>query len=274
MINRVALLSALLASTLSAEIIHIGSVTQYKELNKGALITMFTASWCGPCKNVKPLYIKLSDEYNDVTFGMIDFDNQELMKAVDPSIKSVPTFVFTHKGNELDRTVGAMSKGKLKSFIEKSRAAALGKEYKEQAPKLLTADEYYKKGLKDYAAIVEGCLKKDITSADMMGFQKQDEQMTILGEACMKPETTKEAFELIKAYNRGVQKALETYKPHQLLQDSFITYCKNCAKFILAASDFAAVTEWQMATMMKAQQKAQIKILDIMWPIIAEESTN
>ena len=41
-------------------------------------ILYFTATWCPPCKAIKPVYEKLAKEYPEVAFGKIDIDdNQE-----------------------------------------------------------------------------------------------------------------------------------------------------------------------------------------------------
>jgi len=62
----------------------------------------FTASWCGPCKRIKPLIEKLSiglDESN-IIFYEIDIDsNDELSEKY--NIKSVPSFLLLNDKNEL-----------------------------------------------------------------------------------------------------------------------------------------------------------------------------
>ena len=271
MFNRLNLMAItlLMVSSLSANVVMIESVDQHDELNKGTLITMFTASWCGPCKQVKPHYKAFSDEFSDVTFCMIDVDTEEL-KEIDTTIKGMPTFVITHKGEELDRVTGGLPKFELRKFIAKNRAAAFGEEYKEEAPKLLTAKEYYKKGLKDYSALVEECQKKDVAADYLMGLLSgmRDEGMMILAQACMNSEETVEAFKLLKAYARGAKKALRKYKPHQKLQDATITFRNNCNNRILTASDYATYMAWQQAMTVKVQEKSQ----EAMWQLFAEAS--
>ncbi len=263
-------ITLLMVSSLSANVVMIESVDQYNKLNKGTLITMFTASWCGPCKQVKPHYKALSNEFSDVTFCMIDVDTEEL-KGIDPTIKGMPTFVITHKGVELDRVTGGMPKFKLKQFIAKNRATAFGEEYKEEVPKLLTAKEYYQKGLKDYSALVEECKKKDLTATQLFGLMREvtDEAVIILSEACMNPEETVEAFKLFKAYARGAKKALRAYKPHQKLQDATITLQVNGNNKILVYSDYATYMAWQQAMTIKVQEKSQ----EAMWLFFAEASS-
>ena len=61
----------------------------------------FTASWCGPCKQVRPLFGQLSEQYDDVMFLKVDVDDCEEVSA-EFSIVAMPTFVFIRDGKELE----------------------------------------------------------------------------------------------------------------------------------------------------------------------------
>jgi suppressor of tumorigenicity protein 13 len=69
-------------------------------------ILYFTATWCGPCRYISPLYTSLAGKYRRVVFIKVDID-----KAVDIAarwnISSVPTFFFVKNGKEVDSVVGA-----------------------------------------------------------------------------------------------------------------------------------------------------------------------
>lgn len=72
------------------------------------ILFYFTASWCGPCKRIKPLIEKLNEGLDDsaIEFYMIDIDeNDELSNQY--NIKSVPTFLLIHKNKEKGRCSGA-----------------------------------------------------------------------------------------------------------------------------------------------------------------------
>jgi len=76
----------------------------------------FTASWCGPCKAIAPLYKELSDEFDDVVFLKVDVDeNPET--AGKYSVSAMPTFVFIKGGVVEDRLMGA-NPAKLRELIE------------------------------------------------------------------------------------------------------------------------------------------------------------
>ncbi len=263
-------ITLLMVSSVSAKVVMIESVDQYNELNEGTLITMFTGEGCPPCKQIKPHYIAFSEEFADVTFCMIDIGVEEL-REIDPSIQGIPTFVFTHEGTELDRVIGGRRKVKLKQFIEKNRAAVLGKEYTVEAAKILTADEYYTIGLNAGRRMVEESHKKDVPVSVLFGMARPDESLMPLFEACMKTDSSDELFELLKSYARGMKESLITYKKHQKLQDAFIKNQLSYVKYILGAPNYADVMRWTMALSEKAQAKLQEYTLLAMAEISSDE---
>ena len=67
----------------------------------------FSATWCGPCKQFKPIMQELSDEGYNIEF--IDGDeNREV--AIKYNIRSIPTTVIEEEGKEINRLLGVKSK--------------------------------------------------------------------------------------------------------------------------------------------------------------------
>ena len=80
------------------------------------MILYFTADWCNPCKQTRPIVEELNREQIIAKFFMIDADIENEMVS-DFSVKSVPTFVLIKDNKEVSRTTGAKTKEELLSFI-------------------------------------------------------------------------------------------------------------------------------------------------------------
>ncbi|KAI8827717.1 thioredoxin-like protein 1-like protein [Chytriomyces cf. hyalinus JEL632] len=80
------------------------------------VVADFTATWCGPCKAIKPLYAELASKYKHVTFVTVDID-QLKETAAKNSIQSVPTFHF-YKGGELVASMKGADPRQLQTLVE------------------------------------------------------------------------------------------------------------------------------------------------------------
>lgn len=80
----------------------------------------FSAEWCPPCREQKPIIHALETEYSGkVEFRIIDVD-QEKELASKFGVQAIPTQVFLDSdGNELSRHVGLLSRD---SIIARFRA--------------------------------------------------------------------------------------------------------------------------------------------------------
>ncbi|KAG8130466.1 hypothetical protein E2320_017146, partial [Naja naja] len=69
-------------------------------LNAGSklIVIDFSATWCGPCKMMKPFFHSMVDKYPDVVFIEIDVDDAQDV-ATHCDVKCMPTFQF-YKNNE------------------------------------------------------------------------------------------------------------------------------------------------------------------------------
>ena len=110
----------LLSSTmLMAKVIHITSVDEYQRhfSHERPLVTMYTASWCGPCKQMKPHFIEAAETMPEMTFCIVDMGNTAL-KGIFTGILSIPTFIFSHKGTAVHREQGSSSRRELTSSLK------------------------------------------------------------------------------------------------------------------------------------------------------------
>ena len=69
-------------------------------------ILRFTASWCGPCKRVAPVYAELSEKLTDIVFIKVNVDEAEEV-AEGFEVTSLPTFILLNKGNIYKKIEGA-----------------------------------------------------------------------------------------------------------------------------------------------------------------------
>mmetsp|Transcript_1823 Transcript_1823/g.3281 ORF Transcript_1823/g.3281 Transcript_1823/m.3281 type:complete len:104 (+) Transcript_1823:716-1027(+) len=83
------------------------------------VVVDFTASWCGPCQVIAPIFAGLAETYGDVVFVKVDVDaNEETAAACE--ISAMPTFQYYKGGAKVDELVGASKdalEGKIKALM-------------------------------------------------------------------------------------------------------------------------------------------------------------
>lgn len=81
----------------------------------------FSATWCGPCKMMAPVFHAVADDMGDeVDFYSVDVDENPGLAAAN-KVFSVPTLILYKDGVEASRSVGAISRSDLLDFIEKNK---------------------------------------------------------------------------------------------------------------------------------------------------------
>jgi thioredoxin 1 len=80
------------------------------------MILYFTADWCNPCKQTRPIVEELNREQIMAKFFIIDVDS-EIEMTQDFGIKSVPTFVLMKDNTEIYRVTGAQTRQQLEELI-------------------------------------------------------------------------------------------------------------------------------------------------------------
>jgi thioredoxin 1 len=72
----------------------------------------FWAPWCGPCRMMEPVLKELAEEYDGITVGKLNVDENPTV-ATKFDILSIPTLLIFVDGQVAKKLVGAMPKKKL-----------------------------------------------------------------------------------------------------------------------------------------------------------------
>ena len=96
----------------------ITSVELQEKINKGEkLIIEFWAEWCGPCRMMKPIFERISNENtSNVQMYTMNVDlNREV--GVSLGIRSIPTIKVINGGEVIETKVGMLNENDLKSML-------------------------------------------------------------------------------------------------------------------------------------------------------------
>ena len=77
----------------------------------------FNATWCGPCRMLKPTLDQVAAERPDVTVVGVDIDeNMDL--AEEYGIFSIPCLILFRDGAEAERSVGLVPKERVLALLD------------------------------------------------------------------------------------------------------------------------------------------------------------
>jgi thioredoxin 1 len=81
----------------------------YSTSNPNKLIIInFKATWCGPCKSIKPFIDYLIENYSNVIFMSVDIEDEELTSITEKfEIMRVPSFVYIKNNLICHNIIGA-----------------------------------------------------------------------------------------------------------------------------------------------------------------------
>ena len=80
-------------------------------------VVYFTADWCGPCKQLKPQYGKLSVMDNEINYYLVDVDKLDRETLEYYNIKSIPQ-VFVMKDGEISKKIESKTAEKMLEEIK------------------------------------------------------------------------------------------------------------------------------------------------------------
>ena len=96
----------------------ITSIELQEKINNGEkVIVDFWASFCGPCRVLKPIFEKVSSE-NTTEVQMYTLnveENRELASKV--GIRAIPTIKSFNDGNVVDTKVGILQESQIKELV-------------------------------------------------------------------------------------------------------------------------------------------------------------
>lgn len=84
------------------------------------ICVMFSASWCQPCKRMKPIFEDMAQEFiGDIIFTFADVEHNSQM-ASHYGIRSVPSFGLFVDGMVREIHTGSMNKTDLRLWIKEN----------------------------------------------------------------------------------------------------------------------------------------------------------
>jgi thioredoxin 1 len=80
----------------------------------------FWAEWCGPCKSIAPVLDELAGQYEGkLKIVKINIDENQKTPR-DYGVRGIPTLMIFKDGKVAGTQIGAVGKGQLTQFIDKS----------------------------------------------------------------------------------------------------------------------------------------------------------
>ncbi|MBR3146319.1 MAG: thioredoxin [Bacilli bacterium] len=84
--------------------------------SKTKVLVDFNAEWCGPCKMLAPVLDKLAEENENIKVVSVNVDNNSDL-AKQYNVFSIPCLVVIKDGQEINRSVGLISRTELDDLI-------------------------------------------------------------------------------------------------------------------------------------------------------------
>ncbi len=88
--------------------------------NPGTInIVDFSATWCGPCQQLKPILASIANEHSDtVRLGIVDVDTEKDL-AAQIGVRGIPDVRFYVNGKEVEKFTGGVPKKHIEQIIAK-----------------------------------------------------------------------------------------------------------------------------------------------------------
>lgn len=82
------------------------------------IVIDFSATWCGPCRQLAPIIDELAKEYDGrIAVGKCDIE-EAVELTYEYNIRNVPTVLFIKNGQVVNKFVGSKSKADVQKLFE------------------------------------------------------------------------------------------------------------------------------------------------------------
>lgn len=101
------------------EVLKVTSENFEKEVLQSDKIVLvdFYADWCGPCKMLSPVVDSVANENEDIKVVKVNVDDAQDL-AIKYQVMSIPTLVVIKNGQEINRSVGVVSKSEIEEMVK------------------------------------------------------------------------------------------------------------------------------------------------------------
>lgn len=106
------------SEAVETEAVEASDATKATEASEtGLTVYDFSATWCGPCQQFKPVFEAAAQHFKGITFQSVDIDENPTL-ADKYGVSSIPCVVIIDKqGNIISQTVGAMTAVEFEALI-------------------------------------------------------------------------------------------------------------------------------------------------------------
>ncbi|KAL6921560.1 hypothetical protein ACHAPO_004748 [Fusarium lateritium] len=135
-----------MAAPSDSVVVEITSKAQFDELVKKTpyVALQASASWCGPCKAISPIFKKQAAEHTSEKFAFAKFDTDDVPDlAFEMGIRSIPAFFFFENGNKDSDLLGAVPPKLTAAIGGYAKKAKGGDEEKPAEDNTLKTDENF-----------------------------------------------------------------------------------------------------------------------------------